>query len=104
MKKTLKIIIAAIVIVLICIISVVCFNKDNSELKTIKSKKELSKIYEGEITEKQELFLKIITTPFSFFIEGSRYDNYDISYRSRGNWNTVEDSIGVAENSKRRYI
>lgn len=98
MKKTLKIIIAAIVIVLICIISVVCFNKDNLELKTIKSKKELSKIYEGEITEKQELFLKIITTPFSFFIEGSRYDNYDMSYVD-----TSSTTMKAQSNSKKDY-
>lgn len=74
MKKKLKIaIIIILIMILLCIISVVSLNKDNSELKTIKSTEELSKIYDGDSSTVKDLFVNIITMPFSF----SFYNSYN---------------------------
>lgn len=74
MKKKIKIaIIIILIMILLCIISVVSLNEDNSELKTIKSTEELSKIYDGDSSTVKDLFVNIITMPFSF----SFYNSYN---------------------------
>ena len=79
MKKKIKIAIILLLIVLLCIIYILCLNKDDSELRTIKSNKELSKIYEGENSTIKDIFLNIVTMPFSFIEGNRRYYTYDLS-------------------------
>lgn len=79
MKKKIKIAIIILLIILLCIITIVCTNKDNSELRTIKSNKELSKIYEGENSTIKDILLNIITMPFSFMSGSWTYYDYPIN-------------------------
>ena len=79
MKKKLKIAIIISLIILLCIISILCLNKNDSELRTIKSNKELSKIYEGENSTIKDILLNIVTMPFSFITENWRYYDYSVS-------------------------
>ena len=54
MKKGVKVFIVILLIaIIIAVITIVC-NKDDTELKTVKSKQELLKIYEGDNSDLQE--------------------------------------------------
>ena len=79
MKKKIKIAIIILLIILLCIITILCTNKDNSELRTIKSNKELSKIYEGENSTIKDILLNIIIMPFSFMSGSWTYYDYPIN-------------------------
>lgn len=65
MKKKIKIAIIILSILLLCFLSVLLFNKDNSELRTIKSDKELLKIYEGDSSTIKNNLINVVTMPFS---------------------------------------
>ena len=64
MKKR-KIIIFSIII-LLCLITFFLFKNEKSELKNIKSEKELLNIYNCEYSNGNEIFYRIIGMPFSF--------------------------------------
>ena len=64
MKKGVKILITILIIAIIATL-IVATHKDNEELKTIKSKKELLKIYEGDNNNLKELIIRIMAVPFS---------------------------------------
>lgn len=82
--KNLMIIILSMLI-LLGIISVVYINNDNSELKKIKSDKELSKMYEGDNSIIKNTVLNIFTMPFSIGNWRHRYYNYEYDYNPRFN-------------------
>ena len=68
-RKISYISLAIMVVVLIIVISVIiCISNDNSELKSIKSEKQLLKIYQGENNDLKEFVVKAISMPFSFFV------------------------------------
>lgn len=96
--KNLMIIILSMLI-LLGIISVVYINNDNSELKKIKSDKELSKMYEGDNSIIKNTVLNIFTMPFSIGNWRHRYYNYEYDYNPRFNnvysTSDSDDSKGV---------
>ncbi len=93
--KNLMIIILSMLI-LLGIISVVYINNDNSELKKIKSDKELSKMYEGDNSIIKNTVLNIFTMPFSIGNWRHRYYNYEYDYNPRfNNVYSTSDSEGV---------
>lgn len=102
MKKKLKIaIIIILIMILLCIISVVSLNEDNSELKIIKSTEELSKIYDGDSSTVKDLFVNIITMPFSFIAGNWTYYDYAYDLTDNDTWNsesrlTPQDITGAA--------
>ena len=81
--KKLKILISILIIVLIalCVCLIVFRNKE--ELRPIKSKKQLEKIYYGEdYTDEDALFTKVIGMPFTFIkYRTSRYYRKGYNYR-----------------------
>lgn len=67
MKKNLKITITILSVILLCLISILCINNNKFELRTIKSKKQLLKMCEGEDSVAKDLLLNIVTImPYSF--------------------------------------
>lgn len=78
MEKKLKVTILVIVIALLCICLALYSNDYNKELKSIKSTKMLSQIYEKK--DFNEIFVNIIAMPFSFFEQSLKnsIDNYGI--------------------------
>ena len=74
MKKITKKSIILIIVILLAIIfiSFKLLNNAKEELRTVKSDKQLLRFYEGdnEISDFQEVALKILTMPFSFFVDG----------------------------------
>ncbi len=78
MHKKSKIAIIAIIILIVIasIISFLYLNQDTSELKTIKSKSELSKIYEGDTSTFRDTLINIFTMPFSMMAGNWYYGGY----------------------------
>lgn len=126
MKKKLKIaIIIILIMILLCIITVVCLNKDNLELKTIKSTEELSKIYDGDSSTVKDVFVNVVAMPFSFiggnwdyYYDGSNYMNSNNSTSKSGlgytpqEWTSTIDaattssatsSLGTTKSSSKDY-
>ena len=94
MKKGVKVFIVILLIaIIIDVITIVC-NKDDTELKTVKSKQELLKIYEGDNSDLQELLARIFCMPFSMF-----YHNYDVIEKVDNTWSIGIDSVGSTESS-----
>lgn len=94
MKRGVKALIVILIIaVIIAVITIVC-NKDDTELKTVKSKQELLKIYEGDNSDLQELLARIFCMPFSMF-----YHNYDVIEKVDNTWSIGIDSVGSTESS-----
>lgn len=94
MKKGVKVFIVILLItIIIAVITIVC-NKDDTELKTVKSKQELLKIYEGDNSDLQELLARIFCMPFSMF-----YHNYDVIEKVENTWSIGIDSVGSTESS-----
>ena len=71
MSKKVKTLIV-ILVVLFIVISIVIVTQDKTELRTIKSEKQLLKMYEGEGYTGNELFINLLTMPFSFLVNGYR--------------------------------
>ena len=95
MKKGVKVFIVILLIaIIIAVITIVC-NKDDTELKTVKSKQELLKIYEGDNSDLQELLARIFCMPFSMF-----YHNYDVIEKVDNTWSIGIDSVGSTESSR----
>ena len=94
MKRGVKVFIVILLIaIIIAVITIVC-NKDDTELKTVKSKQELLKIYEGDNSDLQELLARIFCMPFSMF-----YHNYDVIEKVDNTWRIGIDSVGSTESS-----
>ena len=94
MKKGVKVFIVILLIaIIIAVITIVC-NKDDTELKTVKSKQELLKIYEGDNSDLQELLARIFCMPFSMF-----YHNYDVIGKADNAGSIEIDSASSTESS-----
>ena len=95
MKKKIKIFsILLVVIILISTILIITLNKKETELRTIKSQKELLKIYEGETNQNlKENLIGIITMPFSILDYPSKYYYYDDIAKSDGILDAGVDTI-----------
>ena len=94
MKRGVKALIVILIIaIIIAVITIVC-NKDDTELKTVKSKQVLLKIYEGDNSDLQELLARIFCMPFSMF-----YHNYDVIEKVDNTWSIGIDSVGSTESS-----
>ena len=77
MSKKIKVI---IIILLLLVISIATFLflsiRNKEELQSIKSERELLRIYNGENSEAKEVITNIITMPFSFMNMGYYPKNY----------------------------
>lgn len=94
MKKGVKVFIVILLItIIIAVITIVC-NKDDIELKTVKSKQELLKIYEGDNSDLQRLLARIFCMPFSMF-----YHNYDVIGKADNAGSIGIDSASSTESS-----
>lgn len=94
MKKGVKVFIVILLIaIIIAVITIVC-NKDDTELKTVKSKQELLKIYEGDNSDLQRLLARIFCMPFSMF-----YHNYDVIGKANNAGSIGIDSASSTESS-----
>lgn len=94
MKKGVKAFIVILLItIIIAVITIVC-NKDDTELKTVKSKQELLKIYEGDNSDLQRLLARIFCMPFSMF-----YHNYDVIGKADNAGSIGIDSASSTESS-----
>lgn len=94
MKRGVKALIVILIIaIIIAVITIVC-NKDDTELKTVKSKQELLKIYEGDNSDLQELLARIFCMPFSMF-----YHNYDVIGKADDAGSIGIDSASSTESS-----
>lgn len=94
MKKGVKVfIIILLIAIIIAVITIVC-NKDDTELKTVKSKQELLKIYEGNNSDLQRLLARIFCMPFSMF-----YHNYDVIGKADNAGSIGIDSASSTESS-----
>ena len=94
MKRGVKALIVILIIaIIIAVITIVC-NKDDTELKTVKSKQELLKIYEGDNSDLQRLLARIFCMPFSMF-----YHNYDVIGKADNAGSIGIDSVGSTESS-----
>ena len=74
-KKVKKVISILIIILTLIAIYLIAFNKEKPELKSIKSKEELKKIYNWEYADEEDisLFTKIIAMPFTYYDYTPRY-------------------------------
>ena len=71
MKKKVKIFIVILLIAIITTIVAIILHQSDKELETIKSKKELLKIYEGDNSDLQELLVRIFCMPFTMLYDDS---------------------------------
>ena len=71
MKKKVKIFIVILLIAIITTIVAIILHQSDRELETIKSKKELLKIYEGDNSDLQELLVRIFCMPFTILYDDS---------------------------------
>ena len=74
MTKKIELAIGVILIIIITTIALLFSAHDNSELRTIKSERELEKIYQGyDYSEAKDWLVNILTMPFSIISEGFNY-------------------------------
>ena len=85
MKKGRQIISLIIIIVLI-IVGIIIYNNSNQELKTIKSEKQLYKIYMNK-NQEPPLYIKLLTIPFSLI-----YTN-NVKSEITPQWNDIDGGI-----------
>lgn len=97
--KKIKFAICALIIALLAlVIFCIVFNSNHTELKTIKSKKQLENIYYGETSTTKETLLKILGIPFSFGdLYTPRYYTSS-SCKSIGIYPTIE-TVGISPNT-----
>ena len=88
--------ILSIILIIIIFISSICIYNKNSQIKTIKSEKQLLQIYEADYGE-IPFVEKMVTLPFSLLFN----DNYHYKTRYYGrNYDLVEDAVNDAESTK----
>ena len=96
MTKKIQLAIGVILLIIVITIVFLIPAHDNSELRTIKSEKELERFYEGnETSELKEWFTNIIAMPFSFLTGFSYYNGH--SYNS----GVLDYEDGIVTNSRR---
>lgn len=85
-----------LVVIGIIIAAFLACSGEKTELKSIKSEKELEKIYNGKTSNTKDTFLKVISMPFSLFYSKNYYcrDIYDkdIAYNDMVTINGTESS------------
>ena len=97
--------ILSIVLIIVMLISSICIYNSHSEIKTIKSEKQLMQIYnsEGDIP----FLTKVATLPFSLLFndsysyKGRRYNSYDLVEDAE--INTVAESSGTTKTATKDY-
>lgn len=101
--KKLKIIISILIIILIALCLVLLMHKNKTELRTIKSKKQLEKIYYGEDyyddDYENSLFVKIVGMPFTYLKYKPRryYNSYRKNYYTEDIYDAIStDNIGLS--------
>ena len=88
--------ILSVILIIILFISGICIYNKNSQIKTIKSEKQLLQIYEADYGE-IPFVEKMVTLPFSLLFN----DNYHYKTRYYGrNYDLVEDAVNDAESTK----
>lgn len=87
MAKKILVSIIVIIIIIAGIIGFTQFSDDKQELKTVKSDKELLKIYNGDNSDFKNILVRILATPFSFL------DNSSYRVKSNLNYSTVNDDV-----------
>ena len=98
MSKKIKFAMIFILIITIGIIALLIIPKDNVELKTIKSDKQLSKLYDNDSdTIDDNIFTRLITMPFSLL-----FNNYGRYYNYKGGVIDYSDDIMLATNEADR--
>ena len=81
MRKKFGYAFAVLIVLIICVTGILITTHKNQEVSTIKSEKQLLKLYEGTTyTSTNNTLLYILTTPFSFFDRPYRYYDMDVSY------------------------
>lgn len=88
-----------LVAILLCIISIVYCNNSILDLRTIKSNKQLLRIYNGNSSTAKEILVNIVTMPFSV-LQGSWW-YYDYGY---GYDYVINDSIAIGGVMKEESI
>lgn len=96
--KKLKFAIIFLIILLIALTIILSCSKNKTELKSVKSKKELEEIYYGKnyYDYEDNLFVKVVAMPFTYFDYAPSYHNYPV-YRSSPvdlNYSVKSTSIG----------
>ena len=109
MSRKIKITIAFILIIIICTIVFFVYSDYNTELKTIKSDSELSKIYDGDNSSVKDVFTCIFTMPFSiiysFLGSGSGSIDSTAYYDSSSSVMSLRDSnISETSSSTSKFI
>ena len=101
--KKLKFAIILIIILLIALTIFLLVTKDKTELKSIKSKKELEKIYYGKNSYdnnfEDSIFLKVIAMPFTYFEYAPRV-RYSPHYYNDYYWDTDVLTFQATNSSK----
>lgn len=96
MTKKIQLAIGVILIIIITTIALLFSAHDNSELRTIKSERELEKIYQGyDYSEAKNWLVNILTMPFSLMSGGFNY--YSPKYY---NSTDILDYDGIPMNSE----
>ena len=102
MKRKNQILIIALIVIMI-IFSILIYNS-NSQIKTIKSEKELLHIYNSEDYNNIPFAEKVITLPFSLLFQDNYHRrNYDVVYGTNtqnGDMETKKDAITSAGSTK----
>lgn len=96
MKRGVKAFVLILIIAIITTVIAIVLHKNDTELKTVKSKQELLKIYEGDNSDLKEILARIVCMPFSMF-----YYDYDVIEKvdNAGTRGDLIDSIGSTESS-----
>ena len=96
MRKKLKIAIISILIIIFCIIAFLLFSNDNTELKTIKSEKQLEKMYSGR--DDDSILKKAILGPLVLPYEISRNIYVEEDYIITEDITSATDSESIFKN------
>lgn len=96
MAKKILIAIVAVLVILAGIFYYNHFFNDSNELKTVKSEKELLKIYNGDNSDLKKSFLRIISTPFSILdLVASRGMVYDTNLSTNTKSMDIVDAVAT---------
>ena len=93
MKNSKKILI--IILLVIVVFITITVNREDSEISTVKSEKELYQLYQGNKRENITFFERLITMPFSLLIDLDDYYVYDRGYKGDITINDVAEFDGV---------
>lgn len=93
MNKKLKIIIAIVIVIIIAIISILWFNSDDTELKSVKSNKNSLKIYEEKEDLSENIFVQDLTIPFSLRYNGGFFSTRKVVDEAGVKMSTQDISI-----------